>query len=322
MSSPILEVRDLCISLDVDGRMRPLLDSVSFEVAPGEIVGLVGESGSGKTITALSMIGLLPAAARVTQGQVLYEGKNILSMGPDEVRDLRRAHIATIFQDPMNYLNPLMTVGQQLAEVAPSKDETKALEASLDSLKKAGFPDPKPILRKYPHELSGGMSQRAMLAMALIRSPKVLIADEITTALDVTTQASLLEHLKELKESFDLSVLMITHDIGVVAKTCDRMVVMYAGTVFEVGDVAGVLGAAVHPYTRDLLQSIPTVGNEDLGQIQGSIPSLTDMPTGCRFNPRCQYVIDLCRSQRPPLADAQPGRKVACHVFPGGPHGN
>ncbi len=296
-----------------------LLDSVSFRLKAGEILALVGESGSGKTLTALAIIGLLPQNARILSGEILFEGKNIIEMTPREKRQLRRFHIATIFQDPMNYLNPLMTIGEQLAEVSPPSATSKnsATESSLNSLEKAGFREPRPILDKYPHELSGGMCQRAMLAMALIRSPKMIIADEITTALDVSTQAALLEHLKYLKETLGLSVLMITHDIGVVATACDRMVVLYAGSVFEMGGVQEVLGSPIHPYTRDLLASIPRVGSTNLQQISGSVPMITGLPGGCRFNPRCKYVIDICRDTRPPLVVTHDGRATACHVFHG-----
>jgi oligopeptide/dipeptide ABC transporter ATP-binding protein len=297
-----------------------LPDSVSFKLKTGEILALVVESGSGKTMTALAIIGLLPQNARVLSGEILFEGNNIMEMTPKEKQRLRRFNIATIFQDPMNFLNPLMTIGEQLAEVSPptaiSKDGVR--ESSLSSLEKAGFREPGPILRKYPHELSGGMCQRAMLAMALIRAPKLIIADEITTALDVTTQAALLEHLKYLKETLHLSVLMITHDIGVVATACDRMVVMYAGSVFEIGRVEEVLRDPIQPYTKDLLASIPRVGSTNLEQIHGSVPMITGLPGGCRFNPRCKYVVDICRETRPPLVETHGGRATACHVFHGG----
>lgn len=317
-ASPILELKDVSIGLTVGKRLYTLLDSVSFRLDPGELLALVGESGSGKTMTALAIIGLLPQNAKILSGEILFEGKNILNMTPGEKRNLRRLHVATIFQDPTSFLNPFMTIGEQLAEVSPPQATSKnsVIECSLKSLESAGFREPKPILGKYPHELSGGMCQRAMLAMALIRSPKMIIADEITTALDVSTQAALLTHLKHLKETLNLSVLMITHDIGVVATVCDRMVVMYAGTIFEIGKVQEVLSNPVHPYTKDLLASIPRVGTSTgVEQIGGSVPMITGLPSGCRFNPRCKYVADICRETRPPLVVTRDGRVTACHMF-------
>jgi peptide/nickel transport system ATP-binding protein len=289
--TPILELKDVSIGMQVGKTTYKLLDSISFKLETGEILALVGESGSGKTMTALAVIGLLPQNATILSGEILFEGKNILEMSRKEKQQLRRLSIATVFQDPMNFLNPIMTIGEQLLEVAPPPPQPAAskgdrFESSLESLTRAGFHDPRPILQKYPHELSGGMCQRAMLAMALIRAPKMLIADEITTGIDVTTQAALLEHLKHLKETLGISVLMITHDMGVVANTCDRMVVLYAGSICESGDVEKVLRNPKHPYTKDLLASIPRIGSMNLEQIRGSVPMITNLPTGCRFHPR------------------------------------
>lgn len=311
----ILEVRDFSLGLVIGKKIYKVLDSMSFELRKGEILALIGESGSGKTLIALSIIGLLPKNAQVLSGEILYEGKDILRMSEKERRKIRRNEIATIFQDPVNYLNPLMSIGQQLAEIVPTSTKGKDIvELSMDSLSKAGFKEPKKILRKYPHELSGGMCQRAMLAMALIRSPKIIIADEITTALDVNTQAALLAHLEELKKQYNLSLLMITHDIGLVASNCDRMVVMYAGMVFEIGSVKQVMENPIQPYTKALLSSIPTIGSQKLEAIPGTVPSILSMPDGCRFNPRCKFAVDVCRATRPPVIET-PERVVACHVF-------
>jgi oligopeptide/dipeptide ABC transporter ATP-binding protein len=315
---PILELKDVSIGLQVGKTTYSLLDSIDFKLKSGEILALVGESGSGKTMTALAIIGLLPQNARVLSGEILFEGRNILDMTPKEKQHLRRSSIATVFQDPMNYLNPLMTIGEQLMEVSPPSATSREdkVQSSLDSLTKAGFREPRLVLHKYPHELSGGMCQRAMLAMALIRAPSMLIADEITTGIDVTTQAALLEHLKHLKETLGISVLMITHDMGVVANTCDRMVVLYAGSICEAGDVQKVLKKPLHPYTKDLLASIPKIGSTNLEQIRGYVPMITDLPKGCRFNPRCKYAMNICREKRPSLIQTE-GRAVACYAVNG-----
>jgi oligopeptide/dipeptide ABC transporter ATP-binding protein len=311
----ILEVRDFSLGLVIGKKIYKVLDSISFELRKGEILALIGESGSGKTLAALSIIGLLPKNAQVLSGEILYEGKNILQMREKERRKIRRNEIATIFQDPVNYLNPLMNIGQQLAEIVPAPTKGKdVVDLCVNSLSKAGFKEPKKILRKYPHELSGGMCQRAMLAMALIRSPKIIIADEITTALDVNTQAALLAHLEELKKQYNLSLLMITHDIGLVASNCDRMVVMYAGMIFEIGSVNEVMENPIQPYTKALLSSIPIIGSQKLEAIPGTVPSILSMPDGCRFNPRCKFAVDVCRNRRPPVIKS-PERVVACHVF-------
>jgi peptide/nickel transport system ATP-binding protein len=328
-NEPILEVRDFSVGFEIGKTLYRVLDSVSFKLREGEILALVGESGSGKTLTALSIIGLLPQNARILSGEIFFEGKNILEMSGEEKRRIRRSKIATIFQDPVNYLDPLMTIKDQLAEVASpdlvrdssssvsKSKKTSIKEMSLDALRKAGFKDPEQVLSKHPHELSGGMCQRAMLAMALVRSPKIILADEITTALDVTTQAGLLSHLKELKEEYDLSVLMITHDIGVVASTCDRMVVLYAGMVFEMGGVSEVIKNPIQPYTKALLSSIPKIGSTKLEPIPGVVPSIAAMPDGCRFHPRCMYAVEKCATTRPPIIETASGRTVVCHVFQG-----
>jgi peptide/nickel transport system ATP-binding protein len=317
------------------------LDGVSFVVRKGEAVGLVGESGCGKSVTALTIVGLLPENARVTEGEITLGGKDLLKATNREMREVRANQIAMVFQDPTTFLNPVLTIGEQLEEVyllnperlaelagtdakeAPhrklSKSQQKkiARNLSLDVLKQVRLADPERILKQYPHELSGGMRQRCMIAMALARSPDLFIADEITTALDVTIQAQILELLRELKRNFHGSTLLITHDLGVVAELCDEVAVMYAGNIVEFSGVKELFANPLHPYTQGLMRAIPMLDKrmDRLESIPGSVPDLIYPPTGCRFHPRCPFAFEKCKLVKPELLHVERGHTVACHLY-------
>lgn len=310
------------------------LDGVTFTVKEGEALGLVGESGCGKSVTALAIVRLLPENAHVPEGRILLEGQNLRDISQDEMRKIRAHKIAMVFQDPTTFLNPVLTIGEQLEEVVlltreetaqpqtPSKlsrsARKKAARAlSVDALKLVRLPDPVRTLKQYPHELSGGMRQRCMIAMALVRNPILLIADEITTALDVTVQAQILELLRELKRKLIGSTLLITHDLGVVAELCDRVAVMYAGNIVEIAEVNELFAKPLHPYTQGLMRAVPIVGRpvERLETIQGSVPDLIHPPSGCRFHPRCPFAFERCRVEKPQLCDVGEEHKVACHLY-------
>lgn len=310
------------------------LDGVTFTVKEGEALGLVGESGCGKSVTALAIVRLLPENAHVPEGRILLEGQNLRDISQDEMRKIRAHKIAMVFQDPTTFLNPVLTIGEQLEEVVLlTREETaqpqtpsklsrsvrkKAARAlSVDALKLVRLPDPVRTLKQYPHELSGGMRQRCMIAMALVRNPILLIADEITTALDVTVQAQILELLRELKRKLIGSTLLITHDLGVVAELCDRVAVMYAGNIVEIAEVNELFAKPLHPYTQGLMRAVPIVGCpvERLETIQGSVPDLIHPPSGCRFHPRCPFAFERCRVEKPQLCDVGEEHKVACHLY-------
>jgi oligopeptide/dipeptide ABC transporter ATP-binding protein len=309
--SPILTVRDLQVSFRTDDGVVHAVDGVSFEVAPGEVVAVVGESGSGKSVTAQTLIGLTRAPNSTITGSVMFQGADLIELPDDQFRSVRGEHIAMVFQDPMTSLNPVYRVGDQIAEmIRAHRDVSKAeaLSRSVDLLRSVGIPNPERRVRDYPHEFSGGMRQRVMIAMALALDPEVLIADEPTTALDVTIQAQILRLLENLNRDRNLSVVLITHDLGVVAELADRVVVMYGGQIVEDATLDEIFYNPQHPYTWGLLGSIARLDEprpERLTQIVGQPPSLLNPPTGCRFAARCKYAFDKCT--QPPALEARLG---------------
>jgi oligopeptide/dipeptide ABC transporter ATP-binding protein len=314
--SAILEVKGLRAGFD--GGAVPVLYGVDFTVEEGEILGIVGESGAGKTITALSVLGLLPPSARVS-GEILYRGTNLLTLDRRAMNRIRGAQISMIFQNPRAALNPLYRVEKTLAQVlhdhrALQGEESRAAQIQL--LSDVGLPDPTRVLRRYPHELSGGMCQRVMIAYAIASSPQLLIADEPTTALDVTVQLQIIELLAELRREHGLSLVLITHNLSVVAELCDRVIVMYLGRIVEQGPVLEIFDRPRHPYTRGLLGSRPTVqvGGE-LSTIPGQVPDLRDRPGGCPFHPRCALAQEICVSVAPAVEVVSGGHLVECHFW-------
>ncbi|PZN06662.1 MAG: dipeptide ABC transporter ATP-binding protein DppD, partial [Bacillota bacterium] len=286
----------------------------------GETLAVVGESGCGKSVTALSIMRLIPSPpGRIEAGEILFEGRDLLRLPEEEMRHIRGNEISMIFQEPMTSLNPVFTVGDQIAEVFMlhrGMGRREALEQAVEMLRHVGIPAPERRVREYPHQMSGGMRQRVMIAMALACHPKLLIADEPTTALDVTIQAQILDLMRRLKEELGMAILLITHDLGVVAEMAERVVVMYAGRVVEEGDVYSVFRNPVHPYTEGLLRSIPRLDEdrERLPAIEGTVPSPGQMPRGCPFHPRCPYATDTCREVEPRLEQLGEGRYAACHL--------
>jgi peptide/nickel transport system ATP-binding protein len=320
MAETLLNVRGLKTYFYDKGQEIKAVDGVDFSIAPGETLGIVGESGCGKSMTSLSIMQLVPAPkGKIVGGQVIFEGKNLLELDNDQMSDIRGNKISMIFQEPMTALNPVMTVGDQIAEVLRrhqkmSKQEAK--QKAIEMLKKVGFPRAEQIVNEYPHQLSGGMRQRAMIAMAMANSPKLLIADEPTTALDVTIQAQVLDLMQEMKREYGTSIMLITHDLGVVAEMADRVVVMYAGQVVESADVNTIFEKPMHPYTNGLLASIPRLEEEKdrLYSIKGQVPSAANFPVGCRFADRCPKAQDSCRAKMPELREVEPGHFVRCDV--------
>ena len=312
MPEPVLRVHDLKTYFVTDrgsGTARAV-DGVSFELAAGETLGLVGESGCGKTVMSLSILRLIPEPpGHILPGSFIeFEGRNLLTLPPRELRAVRGNRIAMVFQEPMTSLNPVLPIGAQVAEAAlvhQKLSRANARSRTIDLLRLVGIPDPETRVDDYPHQLSGGMRQRVMIAMALICHPQILIADEPTTALDVTIQAQILDLLGRLRRELNMAVLLITHDLGVVAGSADRVVVMYAGQVVETASTKGLFARPLHPYTEGLLASIPRVDHprERLRSIPGSVPPATAWPTGCRFHPRCPFAWDKCRTEEPPLLE-------------------
>jgi len=368
--TPVLELKNVYVSFHTYAGEVKALDGINLTLYKGEVMGLVGESGCGKSVTAAAVVGLLPENGKVTSGDIVFLGEDLLKKSKKEVRELRSTKIAMVFQDPMTFLNPVLTIGEQLREVF-SINKQKLAQAALDydlarlkeeesnatddakraeirarisrlegqrgnppvprgrhkrrvldslaseALNRMRVPDSERIIREFPHELSGGMRQRVMIAMAIARDPDLLIADEITTALDVTIQAQILELLKILRREFNSTVLIITHDLGVVADLCDRVGVMYAGDVVEVADAANLYEKPLHPYTQGLLRAVPklTANPALLESIPGSVPDLIYPPPACRFNPRCPYAWDLCKQKKPELLEVEKGHQVACHLY-------
>ncbi len=315
----VLEVRNLVTTFDTDNGVLTAVDGVSFTVHRGRTLGIVGESGCGKSVTALSVMRLLPQPmGRIRSGEILFDGRNLATVSTGEMRSIRGGRIGMIFQEPMTALNPVHTIGRQLSEVFllhRTKDRQEALQLSVDMLRKVGIPAPELRVSEFPHQLSGGMRQRVVIAIALACNPSVVIADEPTTALDVTIQAQILELMRSLQAEMGMAIVLITHDLGVIAEMCNDVVVMYAGRIAESGPVEAVFAAPSHPYTRGLLNSIPrltTHPKSRLNVIEGMVPALADLPTGCRFQNRCPYRVDACARQ-PPMEQVAPGHDVACH---------
>lgn len=316
----ILEIKDLKTSFFVDDFEIKAVDGVSFKLPKGKTIGIVGESGSGKSITALSILRLLDHPGKVTGGEIIFKGQDLTKLSNKEIRNIRGNEISMIFQEPMTSLNPVYTIGQQIREtlkVHQGLGKEKGTQKAIELLKLVGIPSPESRVKQYPHELSGGMRQRVMIAMALACNPDLLIADEPTTALDVTIQAQILELINDLQDRLGMSVIMITHDLGVVAETCDYVAVMYCGKVVEYQDVKSLFKNPRHPYTIGLLNSIPRhdIDVDELEPIKGTVPSPTEMPKGCRFAPRCPFATDLCAEELPSLDHVEGKSEVRCWIY-------
>ncbi len=317
MSEPILEVRDLHVEIPLTRGTVRAVDGASFTVAPGEAMGLVGESGSGKSMTLRAILGLLPHPAGIAGGEILYEGADLVTMSAKKLQDLRGKEISMIFQEPMTALNPVMRVGDQIAEGPLAHlrmGKSASQERALDLMRQVGIPDPARRARAFPHELSGGMRQRVMIAIALSCEPKLILCDEPTTALDVTIQDQILKLLRSLREERGLSVVFVTHDLAVVAQTCQRLAVMYAGQVVETGSIDETFRSPRHPYTLGLLRSVPDLEDvrDVLRSIPGTPPDPVHPPEGCRFAPRCEFAQPDCMVGDKPLRPITPTRSTAC----------
>lgn len=322
----LLKVKNLVTQFKVDkNKIITAVDNVSFSVDEGETLAIVGESGSGKSVTALSIMQLVPnPPGHIDGGEITFKGQNLLKMRPDEVRAVRGNRISMIFQEPMTSLNPVFTIGDQIAEAIRLHMKLSKKEAYarvIDLLRRVEIPDPEKRMKTYPHQLSGGMRQRAMICMALSCNPELLIADEPTTALDVTIQAQILDLIRSIRDNEKTSVLFITHDLGVVADIAHRAIVMYAGNIMEMGPVRTLFQTPLHPYTRGLLSAIPklsTPRRQKLFTIRGIVPDLSDLPEGCVFQTRCDECTDICLKKRPPLKELSDGRQVRCFLVEGG----
>jgi len=317
--SNLLEVRNLRVDFQTRRGTLIAVDDVSFEIKAGEVLGVVGESGAGKSLTGAAIIGLLEPPGRISGGEVRLAGKRIDNLAQEQIRQIRGREIGMVFQDPLTSLNPLFRVGEQLIETLQTHadlDEKSARKQAIDWLAEVGIPSPEVRIDQYPHQFSGGMRQRVVIALALCANPKLIIADEPTTALDVSIQAQIISLLKRLCREHGTAVMLITHDMGVIAETADRVAVMYAGRLVEIGEARKVIQNAKHPYTLGLMGSIPTIGDteEELRQIHGSMPRLAEIPEGCAFNPRCPNVSDRCRKNRPELQPVDES-SVACWLF-------
>ena len=370
MSEPLLAIRDLKVNFYTYAGVVKALDGINLELWKGESLGLVGETGCGKSVTSLAIIRLVPdPPGKIDAGEIILRGEDLLKKPEQEMRKIRGNVITMVFQDPTTFMNPVMTIGEQvaetllihqdlrkdlladrigdlsdrLAELDPASNEARTLKGKIDSLQElppekvrasrgdlkrmalkrsvellrtVRLPEPESIIRRYPHELSGGMRQRVIIAMAIACHPELLIADEPTTALDVTIQAQILDLLNELKETVGLSVMIITHDLGVVAETCYCVAVMYAGNIVEIAQTERLFEKPLHPYTQALLRAVPKISERrtELESIQGSVPNLIDPPTGCRFHPRCPFVMEVCRKQKPELEEIEQKHVVACFL--------
>ena len=320
MTVPLLSIRDLRTWFSTEAGVARAVDGVSFDIGAGETVGIVGESGCGKSVTALSILRLIQPPGRIEPGSVIeFEGRDIVTLGDDEIRDIRGNRISMIFQEPMSALNPVFTVGDQVAEVArvhAGMSRKDAWKRAVEMLALTGIPDADSRARQYPHQLSGGMRQRVLIAMALMMKPALVIADEPTTALDVTIQAQILDLLVGLQQKIGTSILMITHDLGVIAETTSRVIVMYAGEIVEQANVDELFAKPHHPYTEGLMHSMPNIGHdkERLNVIPGTVPSPTEWPQGCRFRERCAYSWELCEREHPPLYQIGTEHVSRCHL--------
>ena len=319
MADEILQIRDLRIEFVSEGEVTKAVNGVDLTIAEGKTLGLVGETGAGKTTTALSVLNLVPKPqGKILSGEVILDGVNVLEQSEHEMEKIRGNTVSMIFQDPMSALNPVMSVGEQIAEVVKiheKVDEKAAMERAREMLETVGIPGERAV--EYPHQFSGGMKQRVLIAIALACSPKVLLADEPTTALDVTIQAQVLELMKELKRKFNMAMLMITHDFGIVAEVCDEVSVMYAGKIVEHGTLEDVFDHKCHPYTEGLFNSLPDIDNRksELKPIKGQLPDPTNLPTGCPFHPRCDYCTERCSQEEPPKVQINDTHYVRCWLY-------
>ncbi len=321
MPEPLLSIRDLTVEFRTEDGVVHAVDEVTYDLFPGETLGIVGESGSGKSVSTMALLGLIPQPpGKIVRGEAMFKGRDLLKLRKREQRDLRGKEVAMIFQDPMTSLNPVLTIGFQLGEAIkthfPDEKNDVVKKRVIDLLKLVGVPNPETRYTQFPHEFSGGMRQRAMIAMSMANSPSLLIADEPTTALDVTIQAQVLEVLKKVQAETKAATILITHDLGIVAEMCDRVLVMYAGHIVESGDVMTIFRKPRHPYTIGLMNSLPKVTEDEewLEPIQGAPPSLINLPTGCPFHPRCFLAREKCREVRPPLEPVDDaGHASACH---------
>lgn len=323
MSEKVLEVKNLKVEFNTDRGVATAVNGVNFDVYKGKTIGIVGESGSGKSVSALSIMRLIPnPPGRISGGEILFNGENLLNIPMDDMRRIRGNKIAMIFQEPMTSLNPVFTVGNQIEEVLELHQShlspKERREKAVDMLRLVGIPSPEKRVTEYPHQMSGGMRQRVMIAMALSCEPDILIADEPTTALDVTIQAQILELMNKLQKELGMGIIMITHDLGVVAETCDDVAVMYCGQIVEHADVKTLFNHPQHPYTKGLIESIPSFDStsgkskEKLATIEGMVPSLFDLPEGCNFQDRCAYATEECRSKEPSLRPIASEHEVSC----------
>jgi oligopeptide/dipeptide ABC transporter ATP-binding protein len=324
----ILEVRDLKTYFFTEEGVVKAVDGVDFNVRSGEVLGLVGESGCGKSVTSFSILRLVGPPGKVVDGEIWFDGKNLLKLPENDMVEMRGNRISMIFQQPQTSLNPVFTVGDQVAEVLQihqSLDKKQAWERAVELLRLVGIPDSEKKAKSYPHEMSGGQAQRVMIAMALALNPQLLIADEPTTALDVTIQAQILDLMRDLRERLGTSVILITHDLGVIAEMADRVAVMYAGRIVEQAEVETLFDKPLHPYTQGLIGSIPILGKvtERLDVIPGSVPNLINLPVGCRFAARCrarvEYQLKICTEVEPGLEEVEPGHSVRCWLYSDGP---
>ncbi len=321
-ASPLLAVSDLRAHFITRESVSRAVDGVTFSIDAGQTLGVVGESGCGKSVTALSILRLIPdPPGKIVGGEIRFKGTDLLKLPEKEMRKVRGAKISMIFQEPMTSLNPVFTVGAQIAEVFRihrGMGRREAFQEAIRMLETVRMPEATRRASEYPHQMSGGMRQRVMIAMALACNPELLIADEPTTALDVTVQAQILKLMKELQEKFGSAIMMITHDLGIIAETADRVVIMYAGQIVEDADVRSLFRAPLHPYTHGLMKSVPhleNLGEKRLSPIPGNVPSPANHPTGCRFHPRCTFAKDRCKTEEPKLETAETGHQVRCHLW-------
>ena len=315
MGERLLDITGLKTYIHARAGSVRAVDDVSLCINAGETVGLVGESGCGKTMTAHSIMRLIPSPpAAFEGGKISFQGRDLLALSEDEMRALRGRRIAMVFQDPMTFLNPVLRIGAQIAEAAAEYTKESEIITLLQSV---GIPYPERVVKQYPHELSGGMRQRVLIAIAIVNNPALLIADEPTTALDVTVQTQILSLLKSIREQKGTALLLITHDLGIVAEMCDRVYVMYAGKIVETADVFGLFEDPLHPYTQGLLKSALSIAefSPTLTTIEGSVPDLSNPPAGCRFHPRCPRVMELCKEKEPPLDELKPGHLASCWLY-------